>query len=55
MSRSSLISEDASIGSPNPEEVPVMSASSVGGYKRHLTVLIKQLNKIVKAKNVSKG
>ena len=37
-SRSILVSEGASTGRPNPEGVPVMSARSVGGYKRHLTV-----------------
>ena len=45
----------SSTGRPNPEEVPVMSARSVGRYKGHLTVLIKELDKIVKDKNFSKG
>ena len=54
-SRSILLSEDASTGRSSPEEVPVMSACSVGGYKGHITVLIKELDKIVKNKNFSKG
>ena len=55
MSRFILVSEDASTGRPNPEEVPAMSARSVGVNKGHLTVLITELDKIVKHKNFSKG
>ena len=54
-SRSILVLEDASTGRPNPKEVPVMSARSVGGSKGYLTVLIKELDKIVKDKNFSEG
>ena len=52
-SRSILLLEDASTGRSNPEEVPVMSACFVGGYKGHLTVVIKELEKIVKDINFS--